>query len=226
MSSATMKADDLLPLSRELIEYSHRIGRAGEDPRLQKLGKFAATHEYANMNSAIEQVSLIQLLCRLMNARVAVEVGVYLGYTTLALAQALPADGRVIGLEIVEEFTQLAAPFWEEAGVRHKIDLRLGPALQSMQQLADESADLVYIDCDKPNYSNYVTCALKLVRIGGLILVDNTLWHGKVIDESNNEENTVAVRACNELIRNLDPTQFKIVNLAVGDGLTMLLRLK
>ena len=224
MSSNKMKTEDFLPLSPELLLYSQRIGRACEDPHLQKLAKFAASHEHAKMNSALDQVAFIQLLVRLMNVKTFVEVGVFLGYTTLAVAQALPPDGRVIGLELMQEFTDLAEPFWKDAGVREKIDLRIGPALESLKKI-EGPVDLIYVDCDKPNYSNYVVEALRIVRAGGLVLVDNTLWSGKVIDKSNVEENTLAIRAVNELIAALSPKDYKIVNLPIGDGLTMIHKL-
>ena len=220
-----MKAADFLPLSADLMAYSHRIGRVAEDPHLRKLADFAATHEYANMNSSLEQVMLIQLLARQSKAKVVVEVGVYLGLTTLALAQCIPPGGTVIALEAHEPFVDLARPYWSSAGMSEKIDVRIGPALASMQAMDDGQADLIYIDCNKPQYVDYVREAIRIVRCNGLVLVDNTLWKGNVLDMNDTSENTVGIRAVNEMIRNLDPKLFKIVNLPIGDGLTMILKL-
>ena len=154
-------------------------------------------------------------------------MGVYLGLTTLALAQTIPSDGTVIALEAHEPFVDLARPFWREAGIEEKIDVRIGLAHDSLKAIKGaEFVDLLYIDCNKPGYVDYVTEAIRLIRVKGLILVDNTLWKAKVLDKSDETENTVGIRAVNEFIRGLDPTMFKIVNLTVGDGLTMICKLR
>ena len=131
----------------------------------------------------------------------------------------------MIALELRHQFTDLAEPYWQAAGVRDKIDLRVGPALESLEKI-DHHVDMIYIDCDKPNYENYVKAAChKLIRPGGLVLVDNTLWHGRVIIPEENDDNTVAIRRTNDYICSLDPKQFQIANLPIGDGLTMILKL-
>jgi predicted O-methyltransferase YrrM len=159
----------------------------------------------------------------LIGARRTIEVGVYTGYSALAVALALPHDGRVIACDINKDWTSVGRRYWREAGVEQKIDLRLGPALNSLDQLiADGQSgqfDFVFIDADKTNYANYYERALVLLRPGGLIGVDNVLWYGRVIDASFDDPDTRAIRAFNEQLKNDDRVWLSM--LPVRDGLTL-----
>ncbi len=163
------------------------------------------------------------LLMHLINARRTIEIGVYTGYSALSVALALPEDGRVIACDINDEWTSVARRYWREAGVEQKIDLRLGPALATLDGLiANGHAgrfDFVFIDADKTNYANYYERALVLLRPGGLIGVDNVLWYGRVIDPSIDDADTRAIRAFNEQIKNDDRVWLSM--LPVRDGLTL-----
>jgi caffeoyl-CoA O-methyltransferase len=148
-------------------------------------------------------------------------VGTFTGYSALCIARGLPEDGELICCDISEEWTATGIPFWEKAGVRAKIDLRIGPAIDTLRSIDEPDAfDLAFIDADKTSYGAYVDELIRLVRPGGLILVDNVLWGGSVIDQSANDESTLAIRAFNEKVAS-DP-RVECVMLAISDGLTLL----
>ncbi len=162
----------------------------------------------------------------MIGARRALEIGTYTGYSALSVALALPHDGQLIACDISDEYTRVGRPFWDQADVAHKIDLRLGPALTTLDELVanDEIAkfDFAFIDADKTNYDAYYERCLTLVRPGGLILVDNVLWSGDVIDSEKQDEDTVAIRALNEKLKSDERVSLSL--LPVGDGLTLALK--
>lgn len=167
-----------------------------EHPVLAQLREETSKRSNAAMEIGPEQGALMQLLARVIGARRYLEIGVFTGYSSLAVALALPDDGRIVACDVSEEYTAVARRYWQQAGVAQKIDLRIAPALQTLQALeaAGESFDMAFIDADKTNVGNYYEAALRLVRTGGLILVDNVLWGGAVADPKENDEDTVALR--------------------------------
>ncbi len=211
-----------LTISDELWEYMRRV-TLREPALMQRLREETAHLPSSSCQISAEQGQFMALLMHLMGARRTIEVGVYTGYSALAVAQALPADGRVIACDISEEWTSVARRYWREAGVDHKIDLRLGPALATLDGLIASGLgnqfDFMFIDADKTNYANYYERALVLLRPGGLIGVDNVLWYGRVIDASVNDPDTRAIRAFNEQIKNDDRVWLSM--LPVRDGLTL-----
>jgi len=169
-----------------------------EDPILRRLRDETSRHAYSRMAIGPEQGELMQLLARTIAARRYLEIGVFTGYSSLAMALALPQDGYVLACDVSDEYTSVARRYWEEAGVSGKIDLRIAPALQTIAQIRSkgvEPFDMAFIDADKANVGEYYEAALTLVRPGGLILVDNVLWGGAVLDASTSDEDTQALRA-------------------------------
>ncbi len=182
--------------------------------------------ETARMPRAVMQVSreqgrFMQLLLRVCGARRTIEIGVFTGYSTLVTAEALPEDGRVIACDVSEEWTSIARRYWQEAGVAHKIDLRIAPALQTLDALLAageaESFDFAFIDADKGNHAAYYERCLQLLRPGGLIALDNALWHGRVADPSNREADTLSLDALNRFVATDLRVDASLI--ACGDGL-------
>ncbi len=169
------------------------------------------------------QGRFMQLLVRLMGAKRYLEVGVFTGYSTLAVAEALPGGGRITALDISAEWTGIGRRFWREAGVDDKIDLRLGDAVSTLETLFKDgrggSYDLAFIDADKENLPHYFDYCLKLLRPGGLVIVDNVLWSGDVIDPNDDRDSTKAIRAFNDAVRTDDRVFYSMV--PVGDGLVL-----
>ena len=170
-----------------------------------------------------DQGQFLQLLVQAIGARKTLEVGVFTGYSALWVALGLPEDGRIIACDISEEYTAMGKRYWREAGVDHKIDLRLGPALATLDKLLAEGEagtfDFAFIDADKTNYENYYERALQLLRSGGVLAIDNTIWSGRVANPNENDEDTVAIRKLNDSLlhdERLTPSRF-----TVGDGLTL-----
>jgi predicted O-methyltransferase YrrM len=219
-------ANTSLNLSEELREYLLAVSLR-ESAVLRRLREHTAAEQMARMQIAPEQGQLMALLARLMGARRALEVGVYTGYSALCVASALPVDGKLVACDISEAWTRIAQRFWNEAGVAERIELRLGPALGTLDALLHEGQaerfDFAFIDADKVNYAHYYERALQLVRPGGLIAVDNTLWSGSVIDPTDQEPDTLAIRAFNESIHADHRVQLSLV--PIGDGLTLALKL-
>jgi caffeoyl-CoA O-methyltransferase len=175
----------------------------------------------AMMQIAPEQGALMTILARAIGARRAIEVGTFTGYSALSIARGLPEDGKLICCDVSEEWTSVGRKHWEAAGVAHKIDLRIAPALDTLRALSPNPPfDLAFIDADKPNYANYYEELLRLVRPGGLILVDNVLWMGAVVDASKQDDSTRAIRAFNDRVA--ADSRVDCVMLAVSDGLTIL----
>jgi caffeoyl-CoA O-methyltransferase len=170
-----------------------------------------------------EQGQFMALLVELIGARSALEVGTFTGYSALAVARALPDDGRLIACDVSAEWTSIGRPYWEEAGVAHKIDLRLAPAIETLDALLGEGRaetfDFVFIDADKTGYDAYYERALSLIHPGGLITLDNTLWEAKVVDPEITDTDTEAIRAINKKLAADERVTLSMV--PIGDGLTL-----
>ncbi len=194
-----------------------------EEPVLAALRAETAKLRGAGMQISPEHGQLMQLLVQLIGARSCLEVGTFTGYSALCVASALPADGKLVCCDVSEEWTAVGRRFWAEAGVAAKIDLRLAPALDTLDRLLAEGGaggfDMVFIDADKKNYDGYYERALKLVRPNGLILIDNTLWSGAVADPAKNDEDTAALKALNAKLHG--DQRIDVSLLPVGDGLTL-----
>jgi predicted O-methyltransferase YrrM len=193
---------------------------------LRRLRLYTSEIPQANMQIAPEQGQFMALLVQILGVRRAIEVGVFTGYSALAVALALPSDGRLIACDVNERWTAKAREYWQEAGVAEKIDLRLGRALETLDALlsqgGQESFDFAFIDADKGNYINYYERLLELLHPGGVIAVDNVLWDGKVADPVNIEPDTLAIRAFNEHLRADERISLSLV--PIGDGLTLAMK--
>lgn len=195
-----------------------------EHPLLRRLRDEMADHPRASMQIAPEQGALMAMLVRLLDARRCLEVGVFTGYSSLAVAMALPEDGRLVACDVSEEWTRIARQYWEEAGVADKVELRLAPATETLDALlaGGEAGrfDFAFIDADKESYEDYYARTLELVRSGGLIVVDNVLWKGQVIGDGEATEATASLRAFNA--RRIEDERVELVMLPVADGITLL----
>lgn len=211
-----------LPLDDRLYEYLLSVSLR-ESPALQALRVESDRLEYARMRTASDQAQFMALLVRLTGARRLLEIGTFTGYGTLALAEALPEDGRIVACDVSEEWTAIGRRYWRQAGVEQLIDLRIAPALDTLDALIDEgqqgSFDFAFIDADKVNIANYYERCLTLVRGGGLVAIDNVLWGGSVIDPDQRDADTAAIRAFNERIR--DDVRVDLSLVSIGDGLTL-----
>lgn len=211
-------------ITPELAEYIGRVG-AREHPALLRCREETQRDlpDHARMQIAPEQGALMALLARLIDARRALEIGVFTGYSGLSVALALPRDGVLTACEISEEFAVRARGYWDLAGVSDRIELELGPALDTLDRLIDDGAagsyDLAFIDADKPGYDDYYERCLTLLRTGGVVTIDNTLWDGRVIDPADDTEDTEAIRALNEKIATDERVDMALTT--VGDGLTV-----
>ena len=181
----------------------------------------ARVPDLSMMQIAPEQGAFMTVLTRLLGARSAVEVGTFTGYSSLCVARGLGAGGRLVCCDVSEEWTTLAREAWDRAGVADRIDLRIAPAIETLRALPrDEPIDLAFIDADKGGYAAYFEELVTRLRPDGVILVDNTLWHGAVVDESATDDNTKAIRAFNDLVAADD--RVDTVLLPISDGLTLL----
>lgn len=209
-------------LPEELYAYILDVSLR-EPPVMKRLREETAPLEKANMQIGPEQGQFMSFLVELMGARNVLEVGTFTGYSALAVALALPDDGRLVACDISEEWTTIARRYWEEAGVAHKIDLRLAPAVETLDGLLTEGCagtfDFAFIDADKEGYDMYYERALELTRTGGLIALDNTLWEGKVVDPAATDVDTEAIRAINAKLAEDERVTLSL--LPVGDGLTL-----
>jgi predicted O-methyltransferase YrrM len=214
-----------LTITGELWNYIRQV-TLREPPLLQRLREETASSPQAMMQISPDQGQFMALLIHLLDARRTLEIGVFTGYSSLSVALALPDDGRVIACDINEEWTSIARRYWREAGVEKKIDLRLRPALETLDDLiaAGEGGrfDFAFIDADKGNYANYFERALVLVRPGGLIAIDNVLWYGRVIDPAFEDADTRAIRAFNGKLHTDERVWVSM--LPVRDGLTLALK--
>ena len=194
-----------------------------DDPVMKELREETAKLPMAVMQIGADQGQFMGLLAKLVGAKQCLEIGVFTGYSSLAVARALPKDGRIIACDVSEEWTSIARKYWKKAGVEDKIDLRIGPALATLDTLISlrqtEKFDMAFIDADKTNYLAYYERCIELVRKGGLIVVDNTLWSGDVANPDNQKPDTVALRAFNDALR--DDDRIDLALLPVGDGVTL-----
>ncbi len=213
-------------LTDSLYEYLKSVSLR-EPEILQRLRAETVLLPLGRIQIAPMEGQLLALLVRLLNARRTLEIGVFTGYSSLVVARALPEDGRIVACDLSEKWTGIARRYWEEAGVAHKIDLRLGPALDTLDALLaegqKESFDFAFIDADKENYETYFERCYSLLRPGGLIAVDNVFWKGRVIDKANQEDSTRAIRDFNEMLHYDERIELSM--LPVGDGLTLALKL-
>ena len=220
MSSRTIQLNDTL------LAYLLREGLP-ESPAARDLrAETRRVTRWHRMQISPEQGAFMALLTRLLGARRTIEVGTFTGYSALVVAEALPADGRVVACDVSEEWTAIGRPFWERAGVADKIDLRLRPAARTLDELRAEGAagsfDFAFIDADKSNYDCYYEGCLRLLRPGGVVAVDNVLWGGSVADSRITDDDTQAIRALNAKIRRDDRVHATM--LPIGDGLTLALK--
>jgi caffeoyl-CoA O-methyltransferase len=176
---------------------------------------------FGTMQIGPDQAAFMQQLVRMIGARRCIEVGTFTGYSALAVALALPPGGRIICCDVSEEWTSIARKYWALASVAGKIQLKLAPALETLKKLTGPF-DFAFIDADKANYQNYFERCLKLVRRGGLIAIDNTLWHGRVLDRRDQSADTRAIRAFNKKLRRDRRVDMALV--PIGDGLTLALK--
>ena len=207
--------------------YEYLLANSLREPEvLTQLRLATAKLPMSRMQIAPEQGQFMALLVRLLGAKKTLEVGVFTGYSALVTALALPEDGKVIACDRDPRFTEMAKPYWEKAGVADKIDLRLAPALETLENLIangeSNSFDFAFIDADKRNYPNYYEQTLQLVRPGGLIAIDNVLWSGRVADPEDTDKRTVAIREFNQKLH--QDSRIHLSVLAIADGLTLAIK--
>ena len=217
MSNRSITVDDRL--------YDYILANSlRESALLKALREETAKLPQSLMQISPEQGQFMALLVQLIGARRTIEVGTFTGYSSLVVALALPSDGHLVACDVSEEFTAVARRYWAKAGVAGKIELRLAPALETLDRLlADGEAgqfDFAFIDADKPNYLGYYERCLKLLRPGGLMAIDNVLWSGEVADTSVTDANTTAIRALNKHVH--QDTRVSMSLVPIGDGLTLL----
>ncbi|HEX3431509.1 MAG TPA: class I SAM-dependent methyltransferase [Rhizomicrobium sp.] len=208
----------LIHTTEELIEYVARVG-AREHPALRRCREETAAMPNFQMQIAPEEGAFLALLAKILGVRQALEIGTFTGYSTLSVALALPEDGRVVALDVSREYTDRARGYWKEAQVEQRIDLRLGPAIDSLDHmiLANEGPfDMAFIDADKSNYDPYYERVLKLLRPGGVVALDNVLWSGAVADPTVNDKDTSALRTLNEKIQRDDRVDMALATIADG----------
>jgi len=216
MSNRTIGLSDRL--------YDYLIGVSlRESPLFRRLREETARMPMAVMQIAPEQGQFMALLVELLGARRALEIGTFTGYSALAVASALSPGGRLVACDVSEEYTAVARRYWVEAGVADRIDLRLAPALDTLDALiaagAAGSIDFAFIDADKQNYDAYYERVLTLLRPGGLVAIDNVLWNGAVADPAKSDPDTQAIRALNAKMKRDDRVSLSLV--PIGDGLTL-----
>lgn len=209
-------------LTDSLYEYMNEVSLR-EPPLLLALREETAHLTQRSMQISPEQGQFMALVARLIGARRCLEIGVFTGYSSLATALALPDDGRIVACDVSEEWTSIARRYWQDAGVAHKIELHLAPATETLDGLLAQGQagtfDFAFIDADKASYLAYYERALALLRVGGLMLVDNTLWNGRVADPEVADEDTVALRHFNEVLHRDERIDLSL--LPLGDGLTL-----
>jgi len=214
-----------LCITEELYEYMLSVSLREPDI-LRQLRAETAQDENANMQISPEQGQFMAFLVKLLGAKRTLDIGVYTGYSSLCIAQALPRDGRVVACDVNREWTDIARRYWQKAGVAERIELRLGPAQKTLEDLLAkgmDSFDFAFIDADKKNYDTYYECCLKLIRPGGVIAIDNVLWDGAVADPADNDADTVVIRTLNRKIHKDSRVEISLVPIA--DGLTLVRRI-
>lgn len=197
-----------------------------ESEILRQLRQETNSHPLAMMQIAPEQGQFMALLVQLLGATKTLEVGVFTGYSSLCVALALPANGKIIAMDVSEEYTRIARRYWQLSGVGDKIDLRIAPAMETLEQLLidgqAETFDFAFIDADKVNYEAYYLLSLQLIRPGGLIAIDNVLWSGRVADYQDQDKSTLAIRVLNDKLHYDERITLSLVPIA--DGLTLALK--
>jgi caffeoyl-CoA O-methyltransferase len=215
---------DYTPTS-ELAQYFRSVSIREPDV-LRRLREETAAYPNAGMQISPEQGQFMAFLVRAIGARRCLEIGVFTGYSSTAVALALPEDGQLVACDRNQDWTSVACRYWREANVERKVTLRLGPAVRTLDALLEEgqtaSFDFAFIDADKSNYRNYYERVLKLLRRGGIVAVDNVLWKGRVIDDSVQDEDTLAVRAFNQAL--LTDDRIFLSMLPMRDGLTLAMK--
>ena len=218
-------ANSTLGLENQLYDYLLSISLREPDI-LASLREETAKHPMAQMQIAPEQGQFMEMLVQLMGATKTIEIGVFTGYSSLCVALALPPNGQIVACDVSEEYTAIARRYWEAAGVANKISLQLGPAINTLDKLIAEGQagtfDFAFIDADKENYEAYFERSLQLVRNGGLIVIDNVLWSGRVADPQVQDTNTTALRSFNDKLRKDPRVTLSVV--PIGDGLTLALK--
>ena len=197
-----------------------------EDKVLVDLRNYTFSMEERVMQIAPKQGQFMQILVKLIGAKNTIEVGVFTGYSSLAIALALPEDGRIVACDVNPQYTSVAEKFWVSGGVREKIDLRIGPAKDTLSELINDGLtgtfDFAFIDADKVNYNHYFERCLELIRPGGLITIDNVLWGGTVSNDSINDVDTNSIRALNDKLHQDERIELSLV--PIGDGLTLAMK--
>ncbi len=219
MSNRTLSIDDRI--------YDYLCDVSIKEPELlRQLREETAKIEYSVMQISPEQGQFMSLLIKLMGAQRALEIGTFTGYSSICVARAMPENGKLICCDISPQWTEMAERYWVLAGLEDKIDLYSQPAEQTLQMLLDEDAegsfDFIFIDADKQNYIKYYEMSLRLLRKGGIMAIDNTLWSGAVADPKNTEPGTRAIRRFNEMLKDDDRVSQSL--LTIGDGLTLILK--
>jgi predicted O-methyltransferase YrrM len=219
-------ANKTLGLDPQLYQYLLSVS-LNEPEILTKLREETAQHPMSNMQIAPEQGQFMALLVQLIGAKKTLEVGVFTGYSSLVIALALPPAGKIVACDVDPDYTAIARRYWEQAGVADKIDLKIAPALETLEQLIQQGQantfDFAFIDADKRNYPNYYEYALQLVRPGGLIAIDNVLWSGRVADLQDTDKRTQAIRDFNQKLS--QDLRVKISLLPIADGLTLAMKI-
>ncbi|BAZ68838.1 MAG: class I SAM-dependent methyltransferase [Pelatocladus maniniholoensis HA4357-MV3] len=214
-----------LGLDKSLYDYLLSVSLR-EPEVLTQLRQETAQQPMATMQIAPEQGQFLALLVKLIGAKKTLDIGVFTGYSSLVVALALPADGKVIACDVDEEYTAIARRYWHKAGVADKISLHIAPALETLEKLIAakeaETFDFAFIDADKSNYDNYYELALQLVRRGGLIAIDNVLWSGRVADSQQQDNRTNKIRAFNQKLH--QDQRITISMVAIADGLTLAMK--
>jgi predicted O-methyltransferase YrrM len=204
-------------LPAKLLEYVTSHGTR-ETPVQRRLRQVTHRIPMGGMQIGPDQAALMQMIVRLLGAKRCIEIGTFTGYSALAVALALPSSGKVICCDVSREWTDIGRRFWKKAGVTRKIDLRIAPALETLKTLKGPF-DFAFIDADKTNYQNYFEKCLKLLRPGGLIAIDNTLWYRRVLDARDKDEDTRAIRAFNRRLAKDRRVDISLV--PIGDGVTL-----
>jgi predicted O-methyltransferase YrrM len=211
-----------LSIPQPILDYL-QSSSIREPELLRRLREETARHPRANMQIPPEHGQFMAWLVELLGAKNTIEIGVFTGYSSLWVALALPSEGRIVACDVSEEFTSVARRYWKEAGMERKIDLRLQPAMKTLRELLAEGRqgqfDFAFIDADKPNYEHYYEHCLELLRTGGVVMADNVLWSGRVADRSNQEPDTIALRAFNKKL--LADERVSLSMLPLGDGVTL-----
>jgi len=219
LSNRTLSIDD------RIYDYLCDVS-INEPELLRQLREETAQIEYSVMQISPEQGQFMSLLIKLMGAERALEIGTFTGYSSICVASAMAENGKLICCDISPQWTDMAEKYWALAGLEHKIDLYSQPAEQTLHMLLDDGAeksfDFIFIDADKQNYIKYYEMSLRLLRKGGIMAIDNTLWSGAVADPENTEPGTRAIRRFNNMLKQDDRVSQSL--LTIGDGLTLILK--